>query len=130
MSAPDEAVALKKKGNEAFAKHEWLNAIDFYTKAIASYSQDPVFYCNRCQVYIFHLSYLLARSIDFPLQAHIKLEQYGYAIADATKAIELDKTYAKVKASKFLDLAHLLTFSRHSTGGRSQILPYSSHARH
>ena len=30
-------------------------------------------------------------------QAHIKLEQYGYAIADATKALELDKDYAKVE---------------------------------
>ena len=30
-------------------------------------------------------------------QANIKLEQYGYAIADAAKAIELDSNYAKVR---------------------------------
>ncbi len=29
-------------------------------------------------------------------QANIKLEAYGYAIADATKAIELDESYVKV----------------------------------
>lgn len=32
------------------------------------------------------------------LQANIKLEQYGYAIADAAKAIELDNSYAKVRS--------------------------------
>ena len=30
------------------------------------------------------------------LQANIKLEQYGYAIADATKAIEVDPKCVKV----------------------------------
>ncbi len=40
-------------------------------------------------------------------QANIKLEQYGYAIADATKAIELDSKYTKVIAQ--LDIAR--TFS-------------------
>ena len=30
------------------------------------------------------------------LKAHIKLEQYGYAIVDATRAIDLDSSYAKV----------------------------------
>lgn len=29
-------------------------------------------------------------------QAHIKLEAFGYAIADATKALELDPSYVKV----------------------------------
>ena len=50
MPAGEEALALKKKGNEAFSKHEWLNAVDFYTKAIESYDSDPVFFSNRCQV--------------------------------------------------------------------------------
>lgn len=30
------------------------------------------------------------------IQAHIKMEAYGYAIADATKALELDPTNVKV----------------------------------
>lgn len=36
------------------------------------------------------------------LKAHIKLEQYGYAIADATKAIDLDSSYAKVVSPIFM----------------------------
>ena len=50
MPATEEALALKKKGNEAFSKHEWINAIDLYSKAIDSYDSDPIFYSNRCQV--------------------------------------------------------------------------------
>lgn len=29
-------------------------------------------------------------------QAHIKLEAFGYAVADATRALELDPSYVKV----------------------------------
>lgn len=72
-----EAVALKNKGNKAFAEHDWPTAIDYYTKAIDKYDAEPSFYCNRAQ-------------------ANIKLEAYGYAKADATKAIELDRNYIKV----------------------------------
>lgn len=72
-----EAIALKDKGNKAFKDHDWPSAIDFYSKAIEKYDTDPAFYSNRAQ-------------------ANIKLEAYGYAIADATKALELDP--ANVKA--------------------------------
>ncbi|KAK5073505.1 Palmitoyl-protein thioesterase 1 [Lithohypha guttulata] len=72
-----EATALKDKGNKAFKEHDWPTAIDFYTKAIEKVGTDPAFYSNRAQ-------------------ANIKLEAYGYAIADATKALELDP--ANVKA--------------------------------
>ena len=71
------ATALKVQGNKAFAGHDWLGAVDFYTQAIDKYGADPSFFCNRAQ-------------------ANIKLEAYGYAVADATKAIELDKDYIKV----------------------------------
>ncbi|MDI1491744.1 MAG: Palmitoyl-protein thioesterase 1 [Ramalina farinacea] len=74
MPAPEEALAFKKRGNEAFSKHEWLNAVD------AQVDGDV-------------LRKLLES--DIVLKAHIKLEQYGYAIADATKAIDLDSSYAK-----------------------------------
>ena len=50
MPAPDEANALKANGNSAVAKHEWLEAIDFYTQAIERYDQEPVFFCNRALV--------------------------------------------------------------------------------
>jgi len=71
------ATALKDKGNAAFKEHDWPTAIDFYTQAIERYDQDGTFYSNRAA-------------------AHIKLEAFGYAIADASKAIELDANFVKV----------------------------------
>ena len=50
MGAQEEAAKLKAQGNKYFASHEWLDAIDYYTKAIDLYDQDPSFYCNRAQV--------------------------------------------------------------------------------
>ena len=50
MPATEEALALKQKGNAAFAKHEWLVAVDFYTKAIDVYEEDSTFFCNRAAV--------------------------------------------------------------------------------
>ena len=50
MGAQEEAAKLKARGNKYFASHEWLDAIDYYTKAIDLYDQDPSFYCNRAQV--------------------------------------------------------------------------------
>ena len=76
MSAKEEATVLKAQGNKAFAEHDWLGAVGSYTKAIEKYDQDPSFFSNRAQ-------------------ANIKLESYGYAIADATAAIKLDSGYVK-----------------------------------
>ncbi|KAF2840292.1 PPP5-domain-containing protein [Patellaria atrata CBS 101060] len=76
MTAAEEAIALKNKGNEAFKAHDWATAIEYYTKAIAVNDKEPSFYTNRAQ-------------------ANIKLESYGYAAADATKAIELDSNNVK-----------------------------------
>ena len=50
MSAKEEALALKVEGNKAFAGHDWLTAVDLYTKAIEKHNQDPSFFCNRAQV--------------------------------------------------------------------------------
>ena len=49
MSAKAEATALKQQGNKAFAEHDWLNAVKFYTEAIEKH-EDPSFFCNRAQV--------------------------------------------------------------------------------
>ncbi|KAM5472509.1 Palmitoyl-protein thioesterase 1 [Microsporum audouinii] len=68
----EAATALKLQGNQSFAQHDWPAALDFYTRAIELYDKEPSFYCNRAQ-----------------------LEAFGFAIADATKAIELDPTYVK-----------------------------------
>lgn len=78
-----EAVALKDKGNDAFKQHDWPTAIEFYTKAIEKDGSVPTFYINRAQ-------------------ANIKLEAFGYAIADATKGIELDPNNVKVRRVKLL----------------------------
>ncbi len=50
MAPPQEATELKAKGNKCVSSHEWLQAIDFYTKAIEIYDQDSTYYCNRAQV--------------------------------------------------------------------------------
>ncbi|KAL5390276.1 Palmitoyl-protein thioesterase 1 [Paraphaeosphaeria sporulosa] len=71
-----EATELKNKGNEAFKKQDWPAAVEWYTKAIEAYDQEPSFYTNRAQ-------------------ANIKLESYGLAVHDADKAIELDPNNVK-----------------------------------
>ncbi|MCJ1306962.1 hypothetical protein MMC25_000606 [Agyrium rufum] len=76
MGNIEEAQALKQQGNKAFADHHWLQAVDLYTQAIGLYDKDPLFFCNRAQ-------------------ANIKLEAYGYAIADASSAIKLDNNCIK-----------------------------------
>ena len=50
MSVPEEAVALKEKGNAAFKVHDWQGAINFYTQAIEKWDKEPSFYTNRAQV--------------------------------------------------------------------------------
>ena len=52
-------------------------AIDFYSQAIELNPNVAVYYGNRSFAYL-------------------KMESYGYALLDATKALELDKTYVKV----------------------------------
>ncbi|OQN98260.1 hypothetical protein B0A48_15536 [Cryoendolithus antarcticus] len=74
--AAEDAVSLKNKGNDAFKAHDWPSAVDYYSKAIEANDQEPSFYTNRAQAYI-------------------KQEAYGYAIADASKAIELDQNFVK-----------------------------------
>lgn len=47
-----KATALKNQGNDAFKKHDWPTAIDFYTQAIGIDDTEPTFYANRAQVRI------------------------------------------------------------------------------
>ena len=53
------------------------DAIEYYTKAIE---------LNPVAVYFGNRSF-----------AHLKTESYGYALADATRALELDREYVKVR---------------------------------
>lgn len=59
-----------------FAAHKYSQAIDLYTQAIALNSENAVYWANRAL-------------------AHTKLEEYGSAIQDATKAVEIDRKYSK-----------------------------------
>lgn len=81
-----DATALKDKGNAAFKAHDWPTAIDFYTQAIEKDDTQSTFYTNRAA-------------------ANIKLEAFGYAIADASKAIELDNNNIKVGVARPQKLA-------------------------
>ncbi|KAL2825649.1 DUF89-domain-containing protein [Aspergillus cavernicola] len=87
----EAATALKVQGNKAFASHEWPAAIEFYTKAIEKYDKDPSFFSNRAQ-------------------AHFKLEAYGFAIADATNALELDPAYIKAYWRRALANSAILNY--------------------
>lgn len=61
-----------------FLGHKYSQAIDLYTQAIKLNSENAVYWANRAF-------------------AHTKLEEYGSAIQDATRAIETDPKYSKVK---------------------------------
>ncbi|XP_061434540.1 serine/threonine-protein phosphatase 5 [Lethenteron reissneri] len=72
----EQAERLKAKANDYFNVKDYDNAIKFYTDAIALCADNAIYYGNRS------LSYL-------------RTECYGYALADATRALELDKAYIK-----------------------------------
>ena len=65
-----------------FVGGKYSDAVDLYTKAI-NLSETAVFYANRSFAYI-------------------KMELFGAALTDASKAIELDPNYIKVVG--FFDL--------------------------
>ncbi|XP_072929717.1 serine/threonine-protein phosphatase 5 [Epargyreus clarus] len=72
----DAAEKLKNEANDYFKKQNYNRAIELYTQAIEKNGKNAVFYANR--------------SI-----ANLRLENFGYALSDASKAIELDKSYTK-----------------------------------
>ncbi|KAH7033003.1 serine/threonine-protein phosphatase 5 [Microdochium trichocladiopsis] len=88
-TAKEQAIEAKNEGNKAFAAHDWNKAVACYDKAIELYDQEPTFYTNRAQ-------------------AHIKSEAFGYAIADATKAIELNPKLVKAYFRRAVAYAAIL----------------------
>lgn len=73
MSRAEE---LKNKANDLFKAGKFEGAIELYSQAIELSSSVAVYYGNR----------------SF---AHLKTESYGYALSDASKALELDTAYIK-----------------------------------
>lgn len=70
------AEAAKDAANASFKARRYHEAVAGYSAAIAAHPGSAVYFSNRAF-------------------AHIKLEEYGSAIADATRAIELDAAYVK-----------------------------------
>ena len=71
------AEELKEKGNHAFKEGHYQTAIDLYSEAIQLDSFNAALWSNRAFAYI-------------------KMEAYGYALIDASRAIELDEAFVKV----------------------------------
>lgn len=72
----EEAIELKEKANGHFKKQEYADAAVLYSQAIELDPTKSVYFGNRSFAYL-------------------KLECFGYALSDATKCIQLDKTYVK-----------------------------------
>ena len=60
-----------------FAEKHYVRAIDAYSRAVHHNPKSPILYSNRAF-------------------AHLRLENYGSAVADATQALKLDPKYIKV----------------------------------
>lgn len=72
----EEAEVFKTDANEQFKRERYAQAADLYTKAIELNPNNAVYHANR--------------SI-----ANLRQENFGYALADASKAIECDAAYTK-----------------------------------
>lgn len=59
-----------------FSDKDYENAIKYYTEALELNPSNAIYYSNRSLAYL-------------------RTECYGYALADATKALEIDKNYIK-----------------------------------
>lgn len=70
------AEELKTQANDYFKAKDYENAIKFYSQAIELNPSNAIYYGNRSLAYL-------------------RTECYGYALADATRAIEIDKKYIK-----------------------------------
>jgi len=83
-----KAEEFKGKANELFKAEKYPQAIELYTQAIEINPANAVYYANR--------------SI-----AYLRSECFGYALADASKAIEVDKSYLKAyyrRAAAYMSL--------------------------
>uniref|UniRef100_A0A1B6EYR9 RNA polymerase II-associated protein 3 n=1 Tax=Cuerna arida TaxID=1464854 RepID=A0A1B6EYR9_9HEMI len=70
------ALYEKEIGNKHVKAGKWDEAIESYTKAIAAYSRDPIFYANRALCYL-------------------KKKKFQEAETDCEASLKLDSTYVK-----------------------------------
>ena len=90
-TALEEAEKFKNEGNAFVKENKLIQAVDSFTKAIdmkVETKNNSIFLSNRAFI-------------------HLKMENFGYALADANKAIEIDPDYIKAyyrRASAFLFL--------------------------
>lgn len=71
-----EAERLKDEANQFFKRQDYQEAVNLYSKAIDLSPESAVYYANR--------------SI-----AHLRLENFGYALEDANSCLDLDRNYVK-----------------------------------
>lgn len=86
-----EALKCKDQGNAFLKDQKYDDAIDSYTKAIELDGTNAVFYSNRAQV-------------------HIKMENYGLAIADCDEALKVDPNMIKAYYRKGVSLMAILNY--------------------
>lgn len=91
-----EALKRKDEGNQLLKEHKYQEAIDSYTKAIELDASNPIFYSNRAQV-------------------HIKMENYGLAIADCDAALQVDPDFSKAYYRKGVSLMAMLNYKEAQT---------------
>ncbi|XP_065715566.2 serine/threonine-protein phosphatase 5 isoform X1 [Patagioenas fasciata] len=72
----ERAEALKTRANEFFKAKDYEQAVKFYSAAIELNPGNAIYFGNRSL-------------------AHLRTEAYGYALADATRALQLDRAYLK-----------------------------------
>ncbi|KAI6026160.1 phosphoprotein phosphatase [Pisolithus microcarpus] len=80
---------IKVEANKAFTGHNFTAAVKLYSEAIQLNPDDATLWSNRAA-------------------ARTKLEEYGFALADASKAIDVNPKYAKAyyrRATCYLQLA-------------------------
>ncbi|KAK6296287.1 hypothetical protein J4Q44_G00340000 [Coregonus suidteri] len=70
------AEKLKEMANNCFKEKDYDNAIKYYTEALELNPASAIYFSNRSLAYL-------------------RTECYGYALADATKCLEIDKNYIK-----------------------------------
>ena len=87
----ERAKIIKSEANKHFGMSNFVEALDLYTASLNINPFDPATWCNS-ELSICPVSKLMQKT---GAQVRIKREEFGLAIYDAGKAIELDAKYVK-----------------------------------